>query len=219
MHTHTPYDDVNDWLTVGGDVELAEACAGQNYRDTVDELLAHGVTHVIDARSECCDSDLWYEAGLPLANYCYAPIVDQRGFVPPEAWFQDVENFVRRFVAKYSEGDRLYVHCFAGVNRGPSVAMLALLTVNPDLSPMEAFLQVREARPVAQLIYAEHIGMRHLLNTKGLTADDLVDGLPSEVAAFRESVQTYWSPSQRKRVRDLRFTWLEDDERLTSDHI
>lgn len=178
------FDDVNDWLTVGGDLDLAYELSGRSFVDTVWGLRDHGITHVLDLRAEWCDKDAWVYAGLPAENHCYAPIVDWWEHAPDEGWFQVVEEFVERFWHESYEGDRLYVHCHEGVNRAPSAAMIAMLTVEPTMHPYEAFLRVREARPAAGLVYADVVGARHI-------------AMSTELGRIDEYVQMicdYWAP-------------------------
>src|SRR5690606_42443 len=103
----------------------------------------------------------WASAGLPADAYHHAPIDDRWNYTPVEDWYKAVEAATRQCL---DAGGRLYAHCHMGINRGPSAAMLALLTQNPDLDPFDAFLTIREARPAAGLVYAEAVGVRHLLN-------------------------------------------------------
>jgi hypothetical protein len=196
-------NDVNEWLTVGGDLDLARDMTGQDFPTTIAELLAHGVTHVLDLRSEWSDGPEWERAGLPAENFCHAPITDSWSHIPSEGWFEAVEDFVQKFWLESSEGDRLYVHCHMGINRSPSAAMLALLTVDPLMHPLDAFLRLREARPVAGLVYAEAVGVRHLLNAEGVTADDLTAAgeLPASVRLFSTALANYWTPELRQAVR------------------
>jgi protein-tyrosine phosphatase len=177
----TFYNEVNDWLLVGGDLDLAADVAGLSPTEAVAELQSNGVTHVLDCRSEWSDQEAW---GLPEGHYCHAPIIDLRGHTPPEEWYIAVENFVLRFWYEGFYGDRLYVHCQMGVNRGPSAAMLALLTVEDDLDPWAAFHMIRQARPVAGLVYAEFVGMRHL-SQRGDCFED-----------FAQQMADYWTPER-----------------------
>ncbi len=190
------YHDVNDWLSIGADLDLASDITGKSRFEVAIELLGHDVTHVLDLRVEAEPEDhlVWTTAGLRRGNYTNVPIVDQRGYVPPEEWFTGIEAAVSTFWDESAHGDRLYSHCFMGSNRGPSAAMLALLTVEPEMHPFDAFLRLREARPVAGIRYAEAVGMRHLLNTIGPDPDGF---WPYEVAEFRKMLADYWTPERR----------------------
>lgn len=209
MTTRSPvssfFDTVTDWLVVGGDLDLAECLTDQPPEVTIEQLMGIGVTHVLDLRSEWEDVDLWIENGLSPRNYCYAPIVDDWTHCPDEAWFCAVQNFVLQFWFESSPGDRLYVHCHMGVNRAPSAAMLALLTVEPQMKPWDAFLTIRQARPAAGLVYANAVGARHIV----MQADDwagefqiLCEGTETHraVTEYLNTLQTYWS---YERVRDV----------------
>ena len=190
------YNEVNDWLLVGGDLLIAEHLTGMDELETIAHLIGEGVTHVIDARSEWTDLTAWIAGGMPTANYCYAPIIDQWDHQPPEDWYVKVETFVRNFLENRSEGDRLYVHCHMGVNRGPSAAMLALLTADPSLSPWDAFLAIREARTIAGVVYAEYVGLRHLVRAN--LGDD--DALYRDLGEFRDRMEDYWNPERIGQV-------------------
>lgn len=194
------YNDVNDWLSVGGDLDLARDVTGQDFQTTIAHLQARGVTHVLDLRSEWSDLSEWTGMGLDDRNYAHIPIVDHWGYTPDEAWFGAVEDFVERFWLESNDGDRLYVHCHMGINRAPSAAMLALLTVDPLLTPMDAFMQIRSARPIAGLVYAEAVGIRHLLNAENITAEDMLASgeLPASVRLFSAAMRNYWTPELRQ---------------------
>jgi len=183
------YNDVNDWLTVGADLDIAAHITGMADAETIAHLRERGVTHVLDARSEWTDADLWIAAGLSSANYAHLPIIDSYNHIPDEAWFQGVEDFVADFLVTRSEGDRIYVHCHMGVNRGPSAAMLALLVADDDLTPWDAFLAIREARSIAGLVYAQSVGLRHIVRTNN--GDDEV--LYAALGDFRKQMDSYWT--------------------------
>jgi hypothetical protein len=165
---------------------------GSDYPDSIRTLREHGVTHVLDVREEWNDLDTWVDEGLPLDNYCYAPIVDSWGYRPDESWCEKVETFVRRFLDERKPGDRLLIHCHMGINRAPSAAMLALLVADPSMNPFDAFLAVRNARDIAGVIYAEWIGRRHI--TKHLDGEGEME--------FRRAIHRYWTPALRKKVRN-----------------
>lgn len=185
----TFYNDVNDWLLVGGDVSLAGDLTGCDEVKAIDHLMGRGVTHVIDARREWTDLDLWADCGLPVKNYAHLPIVDQRGHCPAEWWFAGVEDFVADFLVNRNEGDVLYAHCHMGINRGPSAAMLALLTADPETDPWDAFLTIRAARDISKLVYAEAVGMRHIVRSH---ADD-DDAAWTALDEFRTKLRDYWT--------------------------
>lgn len=200
MNSH--YNSVTDWLLVGGDLDLARDLTGQDPQTTIANFRSLGVTHVLDVRSEWEDRSAWIAGGLIPENYCHAPIVDSWSHIPSENWFSTVEDFVSQFWLDSVEGDSLLVMCHMGINRSPSAAMLALLTVDPLLHPLDAFMQVRRARPIAGMVYAEAVGVRHLLNAEGVSAEDLTAGrgLPASVRRFGASMSAYWTPEMRDAV-------------------
>lgn len=193
------YDDVNDWLSVGGDLDLARDLTGRDFAATIAHLRGRGVTHVLDVRKEWNDKSVWVKAGLPEANYAHLPIEDSWRHTPAEAWYQGVTDFANRFWDESVTGDRLYVHCHMGINRAPSAAMLALLAVE-DVHPMQAFLRIREARPIAGLVYAEAVGIWHLLNEEGIDDLSMSDELPESVVTFSQAMSDYWTPELEVEV-------------------
>lgn len=193
------YNEVNDWLLTGGDLDLARDLTGQDHPETVTQLRAMGVTHVLDVRSEWEDKATWVAGGLAPENYCHAPIIDNRHHYPSEEWFRAVEDFVLEFWLNSSPGDRLFAHCHMGINRGPSAAMLALLTTNPMLSPLDAFHAIRGARPVAGLVYAESVGSRHIIRDADDWAGEfreLDEGSETyqAVVEYLGALKRYWTP-------------------------
>lgn len=196
------YNHVTEWLLTGGDFDLARDLTGQDAATTIAQLRAEGVTHVLDVRSEWENKAEWVAGGIEPDNYFRSPIIDSRSHIPDERWFTEVEDFVEQFWMNSDEGDVLYVHCHMGINRGPSAAMLAMLTVDPLMHPLDAFLRIREARPAAGLVYAEAVGIRHLLNMEAITADDLTKAgeLPASVVLFSAAMDNYWTPEKIREV-------------------
>lgn len=193
------YNDVNDWLSVGGDLDLARDLTGQDFSRTIKELQAHGVTHVLDLRIEWHDLRSWVAEGLPEENYAHIPITDSFGYQPPAAWFTEIENFVGRFLDERAEGDRIYVHCHMGINRAPSAAMAALLVADPTLDPFDAFLTIRAAREQAGLVYAEAVGTRHIAKMPKDTPEDN-EVWRSTLSEFQSKMKNYWTPELRHSV-------------------
>lgn len=193
----TFFNDVNDWLSVGGDLDLAEVMTGQDYATTIKQLFDHGVTHVLDVRSEWQDRRTWSDNGLPVGYYAHVPIIDSWNHRPDEGWYAGVTTFVKRFLENRMPGDRLYCHCHMGINRGPSAAMVALLTENSSLAPEDAFLAIREARDAAGLVYAESIGIRHISHNTRNRDDD--HGYRT-MSNFRKFMQDYWTGDRITQV-------------------
>ncbi|GAB3089171.1 protein-tyrosine phosphatase family protein [Nocardioides zeae] len=137
-------DTVTDFLLVGGDLATDEVRALAQ----ADELTAAGVTHVLDARAEAADGDVW--EAFPGVTYHWDGIEDA-GQPVGRAWFDAVATFARTALA--APGARLLTHCHLGVNRGPSAAYAVLLDRGWD--PVDALDAIRGARPVAAVAYAD----------------------------------------------------------------
>lgn len=195
------YNDVNDWLSVGGDLDLARDVTGKEYEETIHNYLLHGVTHVLDVRSEWEDKREWVAGGLRASHYCHAPVIDSWNHTPSETWAAEVEAFVADFWLNSAHGDRLLIHCHMGINRAPSAAMIALLTVDPEMTPQESFLRIRGARPQAGLVYAKAVGIRHLFNQLGIEDFTADDELPAEVVEWSRWLNSYWTPNLHEDVR------------------
>jgi hypothetical protein len=82
----------------------------------VQALLAAGVTHIID----CCieEDDSSYLAGAG-CSYLWNPTADD-GQTKPPSWFQSSIEFA--LPAFCHSKAKVYCHCSAGINRGPSTA-------------------------------------------------------------------------------------------------
>ncbi|HEY1135239.1 MAG TPA: hypothetical protein VGE77_11760 [Nocardioides sp.] len=137
-------DAVTDFLLVGGDLDTNEVSALVQ----ADELVAAGVTHVLDARAEAWDADVW--STFPRLQYRWDGIEDA-GQPVGHDWFDAVAAFARAALA--TPGARLLTHCHMGVNRGPSAGFAVLLDLGWD--PVDALAAIRAARPVAAVAYAE----------------------------------------------------------------
>ena len=106
--------------------------------DTAVELLAAGVTHVLNVRREPDDRTL-----LPGVTMSWAPIDDDLEW-KGASWF-------RRglAVALQADGQVLYVHCVEGVHRAPLMTY-AILRALDGLGPAQALRAIRRARANAQ---------------------------------------------------------------------
>jgi len=119
--------------------------AALNGPPDIDALATLGITHVIDCRAEFDDGALLAQR----FHYIYAPTADD-GQPKPPAWFE--LGIVFALQALSQPHNRVYAHCAAGVNRGPSMCyaiMRALGWPGPD-----ALSTIKAARPVAQARYS-----------------------------------------------------------------
>ncbi len=115
-------------------------------RDDVDELVAAGITHVIDCRFEFEDTPLL--ASHPSMSYLYNGVPDD-GEPKGADWFGKSIEFALPALAL--PGTKLYAHCAAGVHRGPSTAYAILRALG--LSAHDAEALITRGRPGAELIY------------------------------------------------------------------
>ena len=137
-------DFVTDRLAVGGDLASNFRLA----RAQLDELVAAGITHIVDLRSEWSDESL-VQSWAPQVAYLHHR-VDDAGQVIGGAWFAELADWVEAALAE--PGAKVLVHCHMGVNRAPSAALAVLLHQGVGLRP--ALDAIRSARPVAVIDYA-----------------------------------------------------------------
>lgn len=135
---------VTPTLAVGGDISTLdrELSARQ-----VEELAELGITHVIDCRQEWDDAALFADA-LPHLAYLHHGM-DDAGQKVPAAWFEAAA----RWVAAAGPDAVVLTHCHMGINRGPSLGFALLLSQGWDA--VDAIAAIREARPIANVWYAE----------------------------------------------------------------
>ena len=99
----------------------------------VTALHAAGITHIIDCRAEFSDAPLLATSGMA---YLWNGTEDD-GQPKPPAWF--AASLVFALPALATAGAKVYAHCAAGVNRGPSTACYAVRsnTRRPKRSPRQ----------------------------------------------------------------------------------
>jgi protein-tyrosine phosphatase len=111
----------------------------------VDQLIAAGINVVVDARAEFDDGPLF--AGKNIA-YLWNPTEDDGVWKPPAYWQKTLE-FVMPLLAQPRQ--KVYLHCQAGRNRGPSNAFCVM--VAQGIPADTAAQMIVTARPVATLAY------------------------------------------------------------------
>ena len=106
-------------LAVGGGIWTAEAMA---------ELARRGYTHIVNLQAEFDDSALAADAGL---ESFWNPTEDDLAPKPP-SFFEPAVRFALQ--ALQQPGHSVYVHCAAGIHRGPlmAAAILCGLGYDPD---------------------------------------------------------------------------------------
>lgn len=131
-----------DWVTA----RVATGAAITSAAD-VDALVTAGVTHVLDARAEMDDAPLL--STHPALLYCWNPTDDDGKSKPADYWAKTLLFALPALAAPHN---RVYFHCAAGINRGPSNAYAALRA--QGLSPITAMGLIKTARPQAQARYS-----------------------------------------------------------------
>ena len=137
---------VTDRIAVGGDLDMYDDHLAEAQ---VDELIAAGITHVLDVRQEWNDQAIW--AAVPGATYRWDGI-DDAGQRVPAAWFDGIVTWALAVLTGNPEA-KLLTHCHMGINRGPSAGYAVLLGLGWD--PIDALDAIRTARPIAFVAYAE----------------------------------------------------------------
>ena len=110
----------------------------------VEALQQAGVTHVIDCRAEFNDAPLLG----PNFQYLWNGVPDD-GQPKPASWFQRSIQFALPALALPHV--RVYAHCAAGVNRGPSTAY-AIMLAEGWIGDAAAAL-IEQKRPQAKIGY------------------------------------------------------------------
>ncbi len=112
----------------------------------VKQILEAGLNVVVDARDDFDDGPLF--AGNAGVHYLWNPTPDDKMLKPVEYWKRTLD-FVMPLLAVPRM--KVYLHCSAGVNRGPSNAFCVL--VAQGLDPKLADSLIRQARPKVELAY------------------------------------------------------------------
>jgi hypothetical protein len=99
-------------------------------------LQARGVTAVVDLRGEYGDG----KHGLAPECYLYLPTVDNTA--PSLAHLEQGIAFIRDELAR---GGQVYIHCWEGVGRAPTMA--AAYLISTGMKPREAWGAIKGCRP------------------------------------------------------------------------
>ena len=130
----------HDWVTR----RVAVGSTVQSHED-VRSLIAVGITHVLDCQESGLHEFLYRGTGI---QWKHCGTVDD-GNRKEADWFHEGMRFGVDALAK--KRTRLLVHCFAGVNRGPSMAYAVLRAIGMSASQAES--AIRKNRPIAALRY------------------------------------------------------------------
>lgn len=132
-------------LAVGGDLD---EISRHRARAQLDELVCHGITHILDLRIEYSDEEL-VAALAPSISYLHLG-VDDAGQRLPGEWFDAGIRWLNDAMAH--PDTKALVHCHMGINRAPSMAFAYLL--NQGHSVRDALDTIRRARSIAVIDYA-----------------------------------------------------------------
>lgn len=138
-----------DWSPINRDLFIGSA---PRSRKDFDELAAHGITAIL---SLLTDDDI-IKDGLrweQIEHWSSMVGIDARR-VPiqdhsPEAVIAKLKGAVMALRMLHAEGHTVYLHCSAGINRSPTIAV-AYLVKAKGLSVNEALDIVKTARPSMQ---------------------------------------------------------------------
>lgn len=134
-----------DRLSLSGDLHPYDEVATQQ----LDDWREHGITHVIDCRSEFNESRRMAKIA-PDLNYTWVGTDDHLG-KQDDHWF---DTGVRAaFDALQDPDAHVLIHCHMGVNRGPSMGFAVMIAAG--IEPLEALDAIRGSRPIAGIIYAD----------------------------------------------------------------
>jgi predicted protein tyrosine phosphatase len=114
----------------------------------VDRLVEAGFTHVV------CAAEELEALSLRLAGHRLTVLpngTDDDGQPKSPSWFGRIVSFT--LDALRDPRAKVYFHCSAGVNRGPSAAYVVLRALGH--TPAEAFGLIRDARPKAGILYSD----------------------------------------------------------------
>lgn len=129
-------------LATGGDCGW-----GDDLPRNIADLLAHGITDVIDMRQEYTDQTAFADLA-PTINYHHIPM-DDRGQTEGHATWHHVWEAAT--AALSAPAGKVLVHCHMGINRGPSAALAVMLCQGNDIT--SALSMIRAARPIAAMAY------------------------------------------------------------------
>lgn len=109
---------------------------GQHFLRGVASMQRQGISAVVNLRTWPDDR----ERGREFEHYLWLPTTDH---TPPT--FEDIQRGVDFINGHIEAGREVYVHCRAGVGRGPT--MTACYLVHSGMTPNEAWATIRKVRP------------------------------------------------------------------------
>ncbi len=179
---HANANFVTGRVAFGGDLSSTFRVA----RTQLDELVAAGITHIVDLRSEWTDESL-VASWAPGIQYWHYGIPDAGQQIDAE-WFEALAVWV---AAALSDPDaKVLIHCHMGINRAPSATLAMLLDQGFGLR--KALNAIHEARPISSVDYADSVLDWHLVRT----------GADARVRRNARRVLARWRSSHGLNVED-----------------
>jgi hypothetical protein len=118
--------------------------------EDVNVLAQPGITHIIDCRDDFNDAPLL--ANHPNILYLWNGVPDD-GRPKPTAWFQKSLAFGLPALAQPKT--KLYCHCAAGINRGPSTAYAILIALGLGHREARAMIIAHRPKTIIGVRYAD----------------------------------------------------------------
>lgn len=137
---------VTTQLIVTGDLHPDRTLAAAQLQHWADL----GVTHIADVREEWSD-ETFVSQLQPAMTYLHLPTHDNGGH-QDDNWFSTSVSHITDII-RASDTNVVVLHCHMGVNRAPSLALAVLLELGWSVTG--ALSAIREARPIAGILYAE----------------------------------------------------------------
>ncbi len=136
-------------------------------------LVRRGFTHILSVQDDFDERPLAEPWGIEV---CWNPVADDFQPKPPE-FFQRAIAFAREALALVTH--RLYVHCAAGVHRGPLAALAILADGGMDLDDALALIQARRPTVDFPAVYVDSL-RAYLAGQPGPSPETAVPAAPEE---------------------------------------
>ena len=128
---------------------LATGSKINNVQD-IQTLINNGITHIIDCAVDNDNKTLLIN--FPQITYLYNGTLDD-GQPKPVSWFQQSLEFALPALAL--PHNKIYAHCDAGVNRGPSTIYAIMLAQGYNKFLVDALIKVGRIQTIVGLRYED----------------------------------------------------------------